>query len=57
MCAKKRTIHRSGDRVAIYCRVSTQEQAEHGTSLESQREKCEEYATAKGWAIVAIAQE
>jgi site-specific DNA recombinase len=38
-------------RVAIYTRVSTQEQAEKGTSLESQSEQLEVYCKLQGWAI------
>ena len=37
----------------IYTRVSTGEQAEHGTSLESQRDACRPKALALGLPIVA----
>ena len=36
----------------IYCRVSTQEQAETGFSLEAQEETCSNYAKNKGYAVL-----
>ncbi len=36
----------------IYCRVSTQEQAETGFSLEAQQEACSNYAKSKGYRIL-----
>ncbi len=39
-------------RVAIYCRVSTNKQEEDGTSLETQLDKCRNYAAAQGWEVV-----
>ena len=36
----------------IYCRVSTQEQAQTGFSLEAQREACTNYAKSKGYRII-----
>src|SRR3954447_14380204 len=41
-------------RVAIYCRVSTTRQEEEGTSLQSQRERCERYAAEHGWTVVDV---
>jgi len=38
-------------RVAIYTRVSSQEQAEKGTSLESQAEQLETFCKGQGWEI------
>lgn len=38
---------------AIYCRVSTAEQAE-GVSLESQRARCEEYIRLRGWKVARV---
>lgn len=35
---------------ALYARVSTDEQAEHGYSIDAQREACRAFATARGWA-------
>jgi site-specific DNA recombinase len=35
----------------VYARVSTDEQAEHGTSLASQVERCRAYAIAQGWVV------
>lgn len=40
-------------RAAIYARVSTDEQAKHGTSLASQVDRCVAYATGHGWDVVA----
>lgn len=40
-------------RAAIYCRVSTDEQAERGTSLADQRVRCEGYCRAEAWTVVA----
>lgn len=39
-------------RAAIYTRVSTQEQAESGTSLETQRQRCRNYIESRGWQLV-----
>lgn len=39
-------------RVAIYIRVSTEEQSLHGLSLEAQRDNLEQYAKEKGYEIV-----
>ena len=39
-------------RAAIYTRVSTQEQAESGTSLATQRERCRAYVEARDWTLV-----
>ncbi len=38
-------------KVAIYSRVSTQEQATEGTSLEFQSQQTEAYCRAQGWTI------
>src|SRR5690349_6951240 len=43
-------------RVAIYTRVSTEEQID-GFSLSAQAEQCRRYAEQKGWAIVKIYEE
>lgn len=37
---------------AIYVRVSTDEQAREGTSLDVQRERCRAFIVSKGWTIV-----
>jgi len=39
-------------RVDLYIRVSGQEQAIKGLSLEAQQENLEEYARERGWVIV-----
>src|SRR3990172_11837060 len=38
-------------RAAIYCRVSTEDQAKEGFSLDAQRERLEAYCAARGWSI------
>ncbi|MCL6636718.1 MAG: recombinase family protein [Alicyclobacillus sp.] len=35
--------------VALYCRVSTDEQAEHGFSIDDQKERLEAFARSQGW--------
>lgn len=40
-------------RAAIYLRVSTDDQAQHGYGLEVQREKCNAMASVKGWDVIA----
>jgi DNA invertase Pin-like site-specific DNA recombinase len=40
-------------KAATYCRVSTEEQVENGTSLETQREQASSYVKARGWSLVA----
>lgn len=41
-------------RAAIYCRVSTDRQEREGTSLESQLERCLQFASEKGWSVRPI---
>lgn len=41
-------------RVALYIRVSGEEQKMHGLSLEAQQERLEKYARERGWLIVGI---
>ena len=41
-------------RVALYIRVSGQEQAIKGLSLEAQQEDLEEYARSQGWVIAGV---
>src|SRR5437867_2095807 len=41
----------SGTRVAVYTRVSTEDQAKEGFSLEAQRERLEAYCKARDWSI------
>lgn len=41
-------------KAAIYCRVSTDEQAENGTSLDTQREQAEAYVKSRGWTLVQV---
>lgn len=41
-------------RVALYIRVSKEEQKIKGLSLEAQQERLEEYARQQGWAIIGI---
>ena len=35
----------------LYCRVSTRQQAEEGSSLESQRDACLKHAEEKGYSV------
>ena len=44
-------------RCAIYCRVSTTDQKDRGTSLDTQAEGCRRYAEAKGWGLVGEFQD
>jgi site-specific DNA recombinase len=39
-------------KAVVYSRVSTDAQERDGTSLDTQERACEEYAQAKGWAVV-----
>ena len=41
-------------RVALYIRVSSQEQAIKGLSLEAQQDDQEEYARERGWIITGV---
>lgn len=41
-------------RAAIYIRVSTDEQAEEGYSLDEQRRACEAYVLSRGWTVAEI---
>ncbi len=43
-----------GTPVAIYSRVSTDEQAEKGLSLSAQRRTCEQFAASRGWQVVRV---
>jgi len=40
--------------VAIYSRVSTEEQAKEGLSVEAQIEKCQAYCKARGWDVYRV---
>ena len=51
---KKENQQQSPLRVALYVRVSGQEQAIKGLSLEAQQEDLEEYARERGWVIVGV---
>lgn len=51
---KEKTVSASIPRVALYVRVSGQEQAIKGLSLEAQQEDLEEYARAQGWIIAGV---
>jgi site-specific DNA recombinase len=44
----------SATRAAIYCRVSTDEQAERGTSLADQQARCEAYCRSESWSVASI---
>lgn len=38
----------------VYCRVSTQEQADSGLGLEAQEQRCRAYCVANGWPIAGL---
>ncbi len=42
----------NGLRVGIYARVSTEEQAQEGHSIEAQLRLCREFAARKGWVVI-----
>jgi len=44
----------SKQQAAIYTRVSSKKQADEGYSLDAQRESCEGFAKAKGWAVAHV---
>jgi DNA invertase Pin-like site-specific DNA recombinase len=44
-------------RVIVYCRVSTREQGEEGSSLDTQQARCIAYAEERGWEVVATFRE
>ena len=41
-------------KVAIYIRVSTEEQAKEGISLAAQKDRCTKFCEAKGWEVVQV---
>lgn len=51
---KKKKIIPSVTRVALYIRVSGEEQKVKGLSLEAQQERLEEYAKNQGWVITGV---
>lgn len=53
MVRKKKEIKEETTHVAVYIRVSTQEQVEN-YSIESQKERIEAYCKAKGWSIYEV---
>lgn len=52
--AKSLSIHNSVPRAALYIRVSTEEQAMHGYSLQAQEDNLVQYAQEHGYKIVGI---
>ncbi len=42
------------EKVAVYVRVSTEEQAKEGLSLKNQIDRCKSYCKAKGWEVYKI---
>ena len=44
----------SPPKVAIYSRVSTEEQAREGLSVDAQIDKCESYCKARGWEVFRV---
>ncbi len=43
--------------VIIYCRVSTDDQEDNGTSLETQAEECRRWAELQGYIVIDVVQE
>lgn len=43
-----------GEKVAIYVRVSTEEQAKEGLSIDAQIDRCKAFCKARGWAVYQI---
>src|SRR3989344_1505770 len=41
-------------KVAIYSRVSTEEQAKEGLSVDAQIDKCESFCKARGWEVFKV---
>lgn len=54
MARKEKINTRAHTRVALYVRVSGEEQKIKGLSLEAQEERLEQYARERGWVIVGI---
>ena len=55
--AAPRSGKESPRRAVAYLRVSTQGQAEHGMSLQVQRERIADYACSKGWTLLDVVEE
>jgi site-specific DNA recombinase len=43
--------------VVVYCRVSTEDQRDNGTSLETQESACLAYASQQGWKVLGVVKE
>jgi DNA invertase Pin-like site-specific DNA recombinase len=54
MTAKTRQTEATDRAAIIYCRVSTNEQADSGLGLEAQQRRCEGYCQAQGWTVGGI---
>ena len=54
MATNSLTVHSSIPRAALYIRVSTEEQAMHGYSLQAQEDNLVQYATEHGYKIAGI---
>ena len=44
----------TGTRAAIYCRVSTEDQAERGTSLTDQQDRCTAFCQTESWIVAGL---
>ena len=51
---KRKDVSTELKRVALYIRVSGEEQKIHGLSLEAQQERLETYARERGWIITGF---
>ena len=47
-------VDNTKNRAALYCRVSTEDQAKEGFSLSAQRDRLKAYCLAKGWTVSKI---
>lgn len=54
MTANKMQSEDSNRKAIIYCRVSTNEQADSGLGLEAQQRRCQGYCEAQGWTVEGI---
>jgi site-specific DNA recombinase len=52
--AKTKAVYTGPRRALVYTRVSSEEQAQEGTSLDVQRERAMAYCTAQGWDLVEV---
>ena len=54
MASKIKAKEKSINNVAIYIRVSTEEQAKEGYSISAQKQKLKAYCIAQGWEVSGV---